>query len=75
MPPRTSPSKPEPKDPTGAKRQRDLRAAKPEVRAFFTPEQYAEVKELLASGEYANQAELLRKAVHAEYLRWKRKKP
>jgi hypothetical protein len=62
--------KPEPKDPTGAKRQRELRAAKPELRAFVTPEQYAEAMALIVGGECANQADVVRQAVHEKYLRW-----
>lgn len=65
---------PEPKDPTGAKRQRELRAAKPELRAFVTPEQYAEAMVLIEGGECSNIADLVRQAVHEKYLRWKRKK-
>jgi hypothetical protein len=66
--------KPEPKDPTGAKRQRELRATKPELRAFVTPEQYAEAMALIAGGECANQADVVRQAVREKYVRWMKQK-
>lgn len=68
------PKKPEPKDPTGAKRQQALRERKPRVEAFMTSAEYAEVEDLIAAGECANQADAVRKALHEKYLRWKRKK-
>lgn len=62
------------RDTTGAKRQRELRAAKPEIRAFMTPEQFAEAEALVASGECADKADVVRQAVHEKYLRFISKK-
>lgn len=58
------------RDTTGAKRQRELRAAKPEVRAFVTPEQLAEVEALIAGGECVDKADAVRQALHEKYLRF-----
>lgn len=58
------------RDTTGAKRQRELRATKPEVRAFLTPEQFAEVEALIAAGECVDRADVVRQAVHEKYLRF-----
>jgi len=62
------------RDTTGAKRQRALRAAKPKVEAFLTPEQFAEVQAMLAAGVCADKAELVRQALHEKYLRFIEKK-
>ena len=62
------------RDTTGAKRQRELRAAKPEVRAFLTPEQSAEVEALIAGGECVDKADAIRQALHEKYLRFIAKK-
>jgi len=61
--------KPRGKDTTSAKRQRELRASKPKVEAFMTPEQFTEVEALISSGECADKADVVRQAVHEKYLR------
>jgi hypothetical protein len=58
------------RDTTGAKRQRELRAAKPEIRAFVTQEQFAEVEALIAGGECVDKADAVRQALHEKYLRF-----
>lgn len=58
------------RDTTGAKRQRALRATKPEIRAFLTPEQFAEVEALIAGGECVDKADAIRQALHEKYLRF-----
>lgn len=62
------------KDSTGAKRQTALRARKPRVEAFMTPEEYREVELMLSGGVSATQADLVRQALHEKYLRWVDKK-
>lgn len=58
------------RDTTGAQRQRDLRASKPKLEAFMSPEQFAEVEALIAGGECTDKADVVRKAVHEKYLRF-----
>lgn len=58
------------RDTTGAKRQRELRAAKPEIRAFLTLEEFEEVRALIAGGECTDKADVVRQAVHEKYLRF-----
>lgn len=58
------------RDTTGAQRQRDLRASKPKLEAFVTPEQFAEAMTLIASGECTDKADVVRQAVHEKYLRF-----
>lgn len=62
------------RDTTGAQRQRDLRAAKPEIRAFLSPAQFAEVEALISGGECTDKADVVRQAVHEKYLRFMAKK-
>lgn len=72
-----SEAKPLPKrgrDTTGAKRQRELRAAKTKVEAFLTQEQLAEVEALIAGGECADKADAVRQALHEKYLRFMQEK-
>ncbi len=61
-------------DTTGTKRQRALRARKPRVEAYLTPEEYAEVEALITAGQCANQADAVRQALHEKYLRDIKKK-
>lgn len=72
--PRTPPAKPEPKDPHGAKRIRAMRDAKERFEAYLDDAEAAEAHALIAAGEGADKADLVRKALHEKYLRWKRKK-
>lgn len=58
------------RDTTGAQRQRDLRARKPKLEAFVTPEQFAEAMTLIAGGECVDKADVVRQAVHEKYLRF-----
>lgn len=58
------------KDTTGAVRQAALRAAKPKVEAFLTPDQFAEVEALIAGGECTDKADVVRQAIHEKYLRF-----
>ena len=58
------------RDTTGAKRQRELRAAKPEVRAFVTPEPRAVGESLIAGGDCVDKADAVRLALHQKYLRF-----
>jgi hypothetical protein len=67
-------TKAKPKDPTGAKRQQALRGLKPRVEAYLTREEFAEVEALVVSGECANQADAVRKALHEKYLRFAKKR-
>jgi hypothetical protein len=73
--PTAAPAKPKRgSDTTGAKRQRELRATKPEIRAFLTPEEFAEVEALIAAGECTDKADVIRQAVHEKYSRFMKKK-
>lgn len=59
------------KDTTGGKRVGALRermVRMPEV--HLTPEAYAEVEAMLAAGESASKADLMRQALHEKYLRF-----
>ncbi len=62
-------------DTTGAARQAALRAAKPKVEAFLTPEQFAEVEALIAGGECTDKADVVRQSVHEKYLRFIQQNP
>lgn len=61
-------------DKTGTKRQQALRERKTRVEVYMTPAEYSEVEALIASGECANQADLVRQSVHEKYLHWMKKK-